>query len=381
MTPDFNKLMNDAGLPITEELAKQQWENELVNQEITIENNSPFSPFWRTIKALITLPVVALFEWVAKVIMPDLFILTASRETLISLHGPSRNVYVFDAIKAKGIIQLTRVENTGVLSAPKGDIIQSDNISGKVYQLVLLDAAVFKEGEYTTIVLAEALETGQGFNLPANSYYILANPIEGVTAKNNDDWLITPGANEENTEDYRDRIRNVFGTAAKWHVNSVYKQIISDFGIPIDNIEIVNGAPRGPGTADAYIYLNVGTVSPSLITLISDYIRSGGHHGHGDDFMVYTIPTQNQDITATYILHDNAPDISADISNFINAAFRLNDSYQPSRPTPNTSFSMSLLKAELHIEFTELKSITFDIADIECGLWLPKLNNLVVQHG
>jgi hypothetical protein len=381
MTPDFKKLMTDAGLPITENLAKQQWENQLDEQDITIENNSPFSPFWRTIKALITLPVVSLFEWVAQSLFPDLFIMLAGRDALISLHGPSRNVFVFDAIKARGILKLQRTETAGVLSLPVGSLVESDSISGNIYQLTLLDSAVFKEDESTIQVLVEAVVAGQGHNLPTSSYYKLVTPIDGVSVTNEADWLIVPGANEENTEAYRNRIRNVFGTAAKWHINTVYKAIISDFGIPINNIEIVNGAPRGAGTANAYIYLNVGAVSSALLTVINQHIREKGHHGHGDDFMVYVIPTNNIDAIATYKLHANSNDISTDIENFIKAAFRLNDSYQPTRTLPQSTFSMSVLATELHQQFPELSSITFDITDIENGLWLPHLNSLLVQNG
>lgn len=381
MNSDFKKMMADAGLPVDETIAKAQWDAELKTQEITIENNSPFSPFWRTVKALITKPVVALLDWVAKQVMPDLFIMTASRDALVNLHGPSRNVFIYDAVKATGTLRLARVDTAGVVSIAAGTVIESDNIAGKVYQLIMLQTAVFNDTEASIDVLAEAVETGQAFNLPGTSYNNFETPIAGISVTNPDDWLITPGADSEDTESYRNRIRNVFGTAGRWHSNSVYKQIISDFWIPIDNIVIINQAPRGPGTADAYIYLNVGNVSGALLTAINQHIRDDGHHGHGDEFMVYAMPVQPVDVTATYWLHPGSNDIAGEIDNFIRAAFRQNDGYQPTRPIPNSTFSISLLKSELHNQFAQLKSITFDIADIQCGLWLPQLNNLVVQHG
>lgn len=380
MKPNFTQMMIDAGLPITEESAKKQWDAELIKQDIAIENNSPFSPFWRTVKAIITKPVVALFNWVAKVVMPDLFILTASREALINLHGPSRNVHVFNATYAKGVLIFNRLNGDGVLSIPVGSVVSSDEIGAKVYQVKLLDSAVFKEGETSTQVMVQAVNTGIGYNLPENSYYKLDNPIEGVSVKNESDWLISPGGDEEETEAYRTRIINVFGTAGRWHTNAVYKQIISDFGIAIENIEITNGAPRGPGTADAHIFLEVGQISTALINIINDHIRVKNYHGHGDDFMAYAIPHNNYALIANYSLNDNAQDIEMELENFIKAAFRLNNAYQPTRPRPNETFSFSLLKAQLHNEFPSLKSIAFDLDDIECGLWLPKLTNLVLNN-
>ncbi|KXO13274.1 putative bacteriophage protein [Moritella sp. JT01] len=381
MVPDFKKMMADAGLPVNETVAKQQWDQVLSEQQIIVENGSPFSPFWRTVKALITLPVIGLLDWIARILMPDLFIMTASRSALIGLHGPSRNVFVMDAIKAKGMLTLTRTNSDGVLSIPAGALVSSASIGGTVYQLCTLSAAVFKEGEYVIEVLAQAVGTGQAYNLSVGSYYRLVNPIEGVTVRNEKDWLLIPGANEENTEAYRNRIRNVFGTAAKWHINTVYKSIISDFAIPVENIEIVNQAPRGPGTANAFIYLNVGQVSTGLLGAINQHIRDDGHHGHGDDFLVYAMPIHDRAITATYSLHANSIDIGADIKTFIQAAFRLNDAYQPTRTRPNSSFSMSQLQTQLHNQFPSLRSIDFDCGDIKTGLWLPKLTQLVVQHG
>lgn len=381
MKPNFEKMMFDAGLPVNNDVAKRKWDAELIKQQITVENNSPFSPFWRTIEALITKPVVALLDWIAKSLMPDMFIMTATRQALITLHGPSRNVFIYDAIKAKGLLKLTREDTTGVLTLNVGSAIESDNIGGVVYQLKMLNTAVFKEGEDTTQVVVEAVTTGQAYNLPAGSYYQLVAPIEGISITNDSDWLMLPGANEESTDGYRERIRNVFGTAAKWHINTVYKSIISDFGIPIDNIEIVNGAPRGPGTADAYIYLNVGTVSNALLKTINNHIRDDGHHGHGDDFKVYAMPSNNVDITTIYQLHLNSVDIKSDLAAFIRAAFRQNDVWQPTRTQHNTTFSFSQLKTEIHNQFPELKTINFNINDIDIGLWLPQLNSLVVQNG
>ena len=381
IVPDFKKMMADAGLPVTDTVAKQQWDQVLTEQHITIENGSPFSPFWRTVKALITQPVVSLLDWIARVLMPDLFIMTASRSALIGLHGPSRNIFVVDAINAKGMLTLTRASSDGVLSIAAGALVESDSIGGVVYQLRTLSSVVFQNGESVIEVLAQAVTAGQAYNLPVGSYYRLVNPIEGVSVRNEKDWLLIPGANEESTEAYRNRIRNVFGTAAKWHINTVYKSIISDFAIPVENIEIVNQAPRGPGTANAFIYLNVGQVSTGLLSAINQHIRDDGHHGHGDDFQVYAMPTQDKVITATYSLHANSVDIGADIKTFIQAAFRLNDAYQPMRTRPNSSFSMSLLQAQLHNQFPGLRSIDFDCGDIKTDLWLPRLTQLVVQHG
>ncbi|KKK68172.1 hypothetical protein LCGC14_2946740, partial [marine sediment metagenome] len=227
---------------------------------------------------------------------------------------------------------------------------------------------------------AEATDTGAAFNLPAHAYRFFIEQQDGITVTNNDDWLIKPGSDDESTEHYRLRIRNVFGTAARWHINAVYKQIIASFAVPIDNIEIQNGAPRGPGTANAYIYLDVGPVPSALLSAINQHIRSAGHHGLGDDFMVYAMATTGFDITATYKLHPQSDSIQSELTTFIQAAFRQNAAYAPTRVAHQTVFSISQLITECHEQFSELQSIKFDIDDITAANWLPVLTSLTVNE-
>ena len=93
---------------------------------------------------------------------------------------------------------------------------------------------------------------------------------------------------------------------------------------------------------------------------------------------VFAMPTQSFDMTVTY---EASRDISSDISVFIRSVFRENAAYSPTRVMPNTAFSFSLLAAELHNEFPELTRVSFNQANLSTGFWLPKLNELVVQHG
>ncbi|ENN96916.1 baseplate J/gp47 family protein, partial [Pseudoalteromonas agarivorans] len=288
---NFKTMMQNAGLPMDEQSAAEQWQTQLKEQNIQVANNSPFSPFWRTVEALITKPLVQLLNWVAQQLMPNLFIMTASRDALIEKHGPARNVFIQVGVAAQGILTFTRQNTTGESSITAGAQIATDVLGEQVYKLTLMQDVNFAAGQSTAYALAQAQQEGAAYNLPANAYRYFSEPQEGVTVTNSEDWLIKPGADDESTEHYRLRIRNVFGTAARWHINAVYKQIIASFGVPIDNIYIQTGAPRGPGTANAYIYLDIGAVPTALLGAINQHIRTAGHHGLGDDFIVYAMAT------------------------------------------------------------------------------------------
>lgn len=377
---NFKTMMQNAGLPMDEQTAAEQWQAQLKEQNIQVANNSPFSPFWRTVEALITKPLVQLLNWVAQQLMPNLFIMTASRDALIEKHGPARNVFIQAGVKAQGILTFTRQDTAGESSIIAGAQIATDVLGEQVYKLTLMQDVHFAPGQSTAYALAQAQEEGAAYNLPANAYRYFIDQQEGITVTNNQDWLIKPGANTESTEHYRQRIRNVFGTAARWHINAVYKQIIASFGVPIDNIYIQTGAPRGPGTADAYIYLEVGAVPTALLEAINQHIRTAGHHGLGDDFMVYAMATTGFNVTATYKLHSQSEDIQSELTIFIQAAFRQNAAYAPTRVAHQSTFSISQLVAECHAQFSELQSIKFDIDDITAANWLPVLTSLTVNE-
>ncbi|MAD74990.1 MAG: hypothetical protein CML20_09405 [Rheinheimera sp.] len=378
---NFKTMMQNAGLPMDEQTAAEQWQAQLKEQNIQVANNSPFSPFWRTVEALITKPLVQLLNWVAQQLMPNLFIMTANRDALIEKHGPARNVFIRVGVAAQGILTFTRQNTTGESSITTGAQIATDVLGEQVYKLTLMQDVHFAPGQSTAYALAQAQEEGAAYNLPANAYRYFVEQQEGITVTNNENWLIKPGADTESTEHYRQRIRNVFGTAASWHINAVYKQIIASFGVPIDNIEIEVNAPRGPGTANAYIYLEVGEVPSALLSAINQHIRQGGHHGLGDDFMVYAMATTGFNVTATYKLHSQSEDIQSELTAFIQAAFRQNAAYAPTRVAHQSTFSISQLVAECHAQFSELQSIKFDIDDITAANWLPVLSSLTVTKG
>ncbi|MBB1368658.1 baseplate J/gp47 family protein [Pseudoalteromonas sp. SR44-5] len=377
---EFKTLMQKAGLPLDEQTAQTQWQAQLKKQNIQVANNSPFGPFWRTVEALITKPVVQLFNWIATQLMPDLFIMTASRTALIERHGPARNVFIQAGVKAQGILTFRRSNTEGETSIVAGTQVVTDMLGDTAYMLALLQDVYFSDGQRIAYAHAEATDTGAAFNLPAHAYRFFIEQQDGITVTNNDDWLIKPGSDDESTEHYRLRIRNVFGTAARWHINAVYKQIIASFAVPIDNIVIEVNAPRGPGTANAYIYLDVGPVPTALLSAINQHIRTAGHHGLGDDFMVYAMATTGFNITATYKLHDNSQAIQSDLTTFIQAAFRQNAAYAPTRVAHQTVFSISQLITECHEQFSQLKSIKFDIDDITSANWLPVLTSLTVNE-
>lgn len=374
----FKQALKNAGIPTTELELENQWQDILKEQGFEINNQSPFSPFWRLQSALIAKPAMQLIDALTTEVMPNTFVLLATAKAL-NLKGQGRNTERLPAVKSIGNIVFTRIDSASELIIPVGTVIQSTPVNGIVYQLITMFSATFNAGDLQVTALCEATDTGSAFNLGGGYYNKLLNPIDGVSVSNVNDWLVSAGQNIESDDNYRLRIRDKFATLGNYHVDAVYRGIISAFpGIQSDNVVFEHTAPRGAGSANAYAFLEVGQISQSVIDEINNHIASG-YHGHGDDLLLFAIPTKAQTIAIEVWQHANTVDISNGVKQFIGAAFRENSAYTATLCQPNSTFSFSLLAAELHATFPEIKTLSFTNTDINTGVWLPVINviNLV----
>jgi len=376
----FKQALKDAGIPTTELELEQQWADTLKAQGFEINNQSPFSPFWRLQTALVGKPAMQLIDALTTEVMPNTFVLLA-KENALDLKGQGRNTERLPAVKAQGNVLFTRADNTSELVIPAATVIQSAPVNGIVYQLTTLFTATFNVGENQVTALCEAVDTGSAFNLGGGYYNKLLNPIEDVSVSNATNWLVSAGQDIESDDNYRLRIRDKFATLGNYHVDAVYRGIISEFpGVQSDNVVFEHTAPRGAGSANAYVFLEVGQISQSVIGEINNHIASG-YHGHGDDLLIFAMPTQAQIIGLELWQKPNTADISSDVEKFIGAAFRENSAYTATTCQPNSTFSFSLLAAELHGQFPELKTLKFSNVDINAGVWLPVINQInLVNH-
>jgi len=282
-------------------------------------------------------------------------------------------------------VRFTRTDTGLAITVPLGTVIQTAAINGVVYQLRTTAALSFAGVSTTLDVPVVAVLPGAAYNLAAGYFNILPVPIIGVTAvANGVDWITTPGTDVELDDGLRARVRNQFGTASSFHTDSVYRALISAFpGVAIDAIWFEHSAPRGPGTANAWVLFDFSAPVTSYLATINGFITDQGNHGHGDDLQVFQMPEHTTTLTATVkcekflttaqqtALHDGVVD-------FVNAAFRENKAYSPTLTLPYARFSFSKLAEEIHLEFAQVHSISFSLGDIVTGLWIPRLTSLTV---
>ena len=389
---DFKKVLSDSGVLTTQDELEAQWKQDVVDSGSTINNDSVYSPFYKIISALVTQPTLWLINFIAVNVLPNVYLKYATG-IFLELLADAVNLIRKPAVATVGVITFTRTD-VGVATPILVDtIIQTASLNGKIYQLKVTEETNFVAAEATVdvpvLAVIDPLIDTDGcadFNLATGYYSVLPVPIGNIAdVTNGENWLTTPGADIESDDDLKDRVRNQFGTASDFHTDSVYKSIIASFpGVAIDAIWFEHNAPRGAGTANAYVLFDFTSPVAQYLTDINAYITDDGHHGHGDDLQVLQMPEQNQILVSNawyepFLTAAEIVQLQTDIDIFINAAFRENASYKPTQTKPYDRFSFSKLAQELHDEFAGLHSIDFDLADIVSVLWIPRLTGLTVN--
>lgn len=384
--PDFEQVLRDAGMPTTEAEMTQCF-TAIANEEGLITNTSQMSPFWRLITSIVTRPALWVKDALINSVLVNMFVATATG-AMLQLLAWGVNLSRKPATAAQGAITFYKTDATVATIVAAGSVVQTERINGVVYSVVVDADTTIPAGTASAPVMATADGTGSAWNLAPGYYRILPAALDGIaSAENEEDWLLTPGADKESDDELRDRCRNQFNTAAQYHIDAVYRGMIASVaGLSIDRIYFLHDAPRGPGTANAYLLLDTGQASQPFIDAVNDYIINQGHHGHGDDMQCFPLPETFHTLTATvYVsqLENWEPDVltsfSTAIENMIRCAFRENDSYDVEKTWPYSRFSFSRLAQELHDSDARARSVTFSLDDIISGLDVPRLESLTIE--
>lgn len=384
--PDFKEALRAAGIPTTEAELIKAWEKEAAAIGSTLSNTSAYSPFWRIVSALVTQPVLWILQFIVDTVLPNFFVKTAV-DGWLDLLAWAVNVERKLSTHAMGQLLFTRATSTGELQVPAGTPVQSAAINGRVYELKTTSAALFKEGQLQLSVPVEATEAGSGYNLAPGYYAILPVPVPGIVqVVNADQWLTQPGADREPNDQLRLRVRNQFSAVNQYHTDAVYRAMIASFpGVRPDGVYFEHGAPRGPGSANAYVLFEAGVPADDYLKQINAHIRDNGNHGHGDDLLVKVMPEIRYTIDLTlwslpHLTSEQRSELKTQVEQFIRAAFREStpSDYQPTLTYPQSRFSFSRLGEELHAQFPGIESLAFTASDILSELNIPRIKRLRV---
>ncbi|WP_146377944.1 baseplate J/gp47 family protein [Cronobacter turicensis] len=383
---DFEEVVKASGMPVTKEALRERF-NGIVQEEGLITNTSNMSPFWRLISAIVTTPVLWLKDVLVGTVLANMFVATASGK-MLRLLAWAVNVTAKPATAAQGVIRFYKADAGAVVTVKAGTLIQTERINGTVYGLATTADFTITADAASALIPVQATATGGAYNLAPGYYRILPTAVAGISHVVNDaDWLTVPGADEESDDELRERCRNQFNLVGNYHTDAVYRSMIASVaGLSIDRIFFEHEAPRGPGTANAYLLLDTGVTSDPFIEAVNDYITTQGHHGHGDDMQCFAMPETRHSLEVTVYVR-NLANLTAEeqsalrtgTENLIRCAFRENNDFDVKKTWPFSRFSFSSLGRELHRQFAVIDSLAFSLTDIVSGLNVPRLDSLTVS--
>ncbi|MCG7499379.1 baseplate J/gp47 family protein [Vibrio sp. Of7-15] len=387
---DFTQLIANEGIPTTEEAIAIELEKEVVAAGSKVSNDSRMSPFWRLVKAVVITPTQWLIDTLlANHVLPNTFAATA-QGMYLDLKAWDVDLERKAATKTRGMITFFKAVPDNPIVIPKGTVVETDRIEDTIYRLVVINDVLIEANQPSGQVVCEAEFAGSGYNLPAGYYAILPVGVSGIThAVNQADWITAPGSDLEDDEALSLRIRNQFSVVGRYHIDAIYRSMLASVaGVRSDQIYFLHDAPRGPGTANAYILMDVGPTPSHLLEQLNQYVMTDGNHGHGDDVLCLALPDTFHTVTVTIWAKPNVSDarkaaLKTEVENRIRAAFRESDSYQSvTRTYPASTFSFSKLTEEIHTPLnTDLLSVSFENADIVSALDVPRLTKVVVNDG
>jgi len=385
-TVDFEKVLSDSGMPTTQAAIAEKF-TAIVKAEGLITNTSRMSPFWRLVTSIVTTPVLWIKDALITTVLANMFLATASGE-MLRLLAWGVNLEAKPASFAKGVIRFFKEDAKQAVTVPAGTLIQTERINGVVYAVTVDADTTLAAGLADGLIPVTASQAGGAFNLAPGYYRILPVAVTGISqAVNQDDWLLTPGADVESDDELRERCRNQFNLVGNYHTDAVYRSMIASVvGLSVDRIFFLHDAPRGPGTANAYLLLDSGVTSQPFIDAVNDHINTQGHHGHGDDMQCMAMPETRHALSVSLFVTnpDNMTDeeqagLIGSASNLIRSAFRENAEYDVKKTWPYSRFSFSNLAKEMHRQFDAVDSITFSLGDIVSELTVPRLASLTVE--
>ena len=386
-TVDFMALLAETGVPTTEAAMEAELKKEVEAAGSLITNDSDVSPFWRLVRGVVITPALWLIRTLlAGHVLPNTFAATAT-DAYLDLKAWDVDLTRKGAQKTRGLVNFVKANPAEAVTIPADIWVTTERINGTIYRLRPLQAVVSPAGEAVAKVVCEAEHAGAAWNLAPGYYNLLSEAVTGILSARNDDkeWITTQGSDAESNDALGLRIQNQFSAVGRYHIDAIYRSMLASVaGIRADHIFFEHDAPRGPGTANAYILLEVGTTPASLVAQLNDYVGRQGNHGHGDDLFVMAMPETQHSLTLALWPQANLSDeqraaLKAGAENLVRAAFRQSADFPSvTRTWPQSRFSLSQLGRELHSQFPQLKSLRFAEEDILSGLAIPRLSQLVV---
>lgn len=234
---------------------------------------------------------------------------TSADEDWLEIKAPDFGKARKQPVKAQGYITVTRSDYAGALQIEKGHMFSAAPIglSGKELKYYVLERTVIGAGVVSGKVLVEAEESGTEYNVAPGAITKSMIHLDGVDSVTNEaGWLHLEGADIEEKEEFRKRIKESWSEMAELTTEDKLKNVARSVN-GVVHVEVDAQHPRGQGTTDIIITGSDGEASEELLCMVEEKTRY--LKGNYDDFLYKSAVIVRQDIRMyLYIAKDEATD-------------------------------------------------------------------------
>ncbi|WP_069997812.1 baseplate J/gp47 family protein [Cellulosilyticum sp. I15G10I2] len=228
------------------------------------------------------------------------------------------------ATKAQGKLTITRTNVEDNLVIPKGYIFKTlPSIAGSEYRFFSTERVIISKNEMSGYIPVAAEDVGSEYNVPTNSIKRSVIHIEGIDdITNEDNWLISEGADEEETEAFRQRTLNSWAELSTTPIAAKYKNVAESVeGVLYVLVDDMH--PRGQGSVDIIVASYAGTAGEELLRKVEMACES--IKGTYDNLLIKSADTVLQDVELVLYLPYNINDegIIEDAINYTREYFKV----------------------------------------------------------
>jgi len=189
----------------------------------------------------------------------------------LDIHCQNIGINRYPSLKTKGLVYFGRKDTNGNIIIPKGRIVKTKpDGTGNIYRYYTLSEQVLTDGNDRIAVEVEAENAGSAYNVVVGMISEISTVVPGIDyVQNNTNWITIEGRDKETDAQLSKRYQLAWES-----LNGVTKRAYESWArLPgIEEVQVIDGHPRGQGTIDVIIRTVSGVPTPDVVQSVQDEI-------------------------------------------------------------------------------------------------------------
>lgn len=206
-------------------------------------------------------------------LVPQMYVTGATGDWL-DIKAAEFETYRRLAVKAQGMVVFGRAATGSNIVIPAGTVVATPvDSQGNSYRYLVSSQAVMDATKTELPVQVEAEFAGAEFNVGAGQIKNILTYIAGIDyVRNTENWLVTPGTDDEDDETLRARARQKWYQLSTGGTREAYISWSQEIpGVVV--VQVDDEHPRGQGSIDVIITSTAGIPTSDLITQVQNHLN------------------------------------------------------------------------------------------------------------